>query len=83
MDVTYDVSVPERNGRGIYLRDPTETHEINQYVVSIQPRFMNNKDPSQNVEKLKLDHKCVLKSTAKWAQYVFHFFSGIRPYLVE
>ncbi|KAJ3081524.1 tripeptidyl-peptidase II Tpp2, partial [Quaeritorhiza haematococci] len=71
LDVFYEVTLPDLGSgtpptRGIYLRDCDETNRVLQTAVNIQPKFMNEREPSQNFRKLAMEAKLSLVSTQPW-----------------
>lgn len=67
MDIAYDVTVPSRDARGIYLRDVGDM-KVSQIAVTVKPKFLREKSPTVNAERLKLEINGVLKSTQPWVQ---------------
>jgi tripeptidyl-peptidase II len=68
-DVEYEVTSPDRgNARGIYVRSREESYSNFESAISVQPRFMDQKNPDTFESQLKLDIKITLKPTHDWIE---------------
>jgi tripeptidyl-peptidase-2 len=67
-NLLYDVSLPETNQRGIYLRDHLSTGRVLQTNISVTPRFPRQDDPETNKLKLGLDLRIQLVPSHDWVR---------------
>jgi tripeptidyl-peptidase-2 len=82
----YDVAVAHRHlRRGIYLREVTETRELQRINVNVRPVFPRTLDPGQNKRKLVTEAHILLRATAPWIQVppFLHLNAGGRDFAVD
>ncbi|KAJ3151615.1 tripeptidyl-peptidase II Tpp2 [Geranomyces michiganensis] len=66
-DVQYHVTVHDgTEGRGVYLRDLDKCIQPQNIPVEVKPRFFNDESDMVNQEKVKMELRLALVSTAKW-----------------
>ncbi|KAJ3068150.1 tripeptidyl-peptidase II Tpp2 [Podochytrium sp. JEL0797] len=86
LDVFYEINVGGNNrGRGIYLRELSETTTKQQFAVNVKPLFAKQKQPSTSNDRLQFDAHVVLKPSAAWisAPQFVRLASGGRDFLVR
>jgi len=70
----YEITLPDRKGdRGIYLREPGETAAVLETDVRVTPHFP---DATGNREKVQLELRLSLESTAPWIEVPEHLLLG-------
>ncbi|KAJ3146766.1 tripeptidyl-peptidase II Tpp2 [Geranomyces variabilis] len=66
-DVQYNVTVHDgTDGRGVYLRDLDKCIQPQNVPVEVKPRFFNDESDLVNEEKVKLELRLAVVTTAKW-----------------
>ncbi|ORY39823.1 subtilisin-like protein [Rhizoclosmatium globosum] len=67
LDVLYDINVQGLNrGRGIYLREVSETTTAHNLSISIKPVFSNTKNPATATHQLAFDAHVTLTPSESW-----------------
>jgi len=67
-NIAFDVTVPSRKARGIYIRDEIELDAAKDFGVQIKPRFSHSsqRTSSEMDELLSLELDLALKSSSPW-----------------
>ena len=64
--VRYDVSINPSNARGVYLRDLAETNSVQQFAVTVNPVFMDDKTPQKYPLKLQYEVQLAFECSERW-----------------
>jgi tripeptidyl-peptidase-2 len=63
----YNVVIKDRNNaRGVYLREPAETSQLQEITVQVTPKYPKHDDPTQNPTKFGMEMQLSLECSAEW-----------------